>query len=82
MPCIHLANVRRIYETFNACYRTFRIDYHLSLNRRCGRFAALDFDIITPATFIAGVLILRHNPLGYLVAFALLIREVILTPLL
>ena len=42
---------------------------------------ALDFGIITPATFIAGVLILRRNPLGYLVAFALLILEVILTPL-
>lgn len=40
------------------------------------------FGIITPATFIAGVLILRRNPLGYLIAFALLILEVILTPLL
>lgn len=43
---------------------------------------ALDFGLITPATFIAGVLILRRKPLGYLIAFALLILEVILTPLL
>lgn len=43
---------------------------------------ALDFGVITPATFIAGLLILRRNPLGYLVAFSLLILEVMLTPLL
>ncbi len=43
---------------------------------------ALDFGLITPATFIAGLLILRRNPLGYLVAFSLLILEVMLTPLL
>lgn len=43
---------------------------------------ALDFGIVTPATFIAGLLILRRNPLGYLVAFSLLILEVILTPML
>lgn len=42
---------------------------------------ALDFGIITPATFIAGVLILRRNPLGYLIACALLVLEVMLTPL-
>ena len=43
---------------------------------------ALDFGLITPATFIAGLLILRRNPLGYLVACALLVLEVMLTPLL
>lgn len=43
---------------------------------------ALDFGLITPATFIAGLLILRRDPLGYLVAFALLVLEVMLTPLL
>lgn len=41
----------------------------------------LDLAIITPATFIAGTLIWRHNPLGYLVAFSLLVLEVMLTPL-
>lgn len=43
---------------------------------------ALDFGLITPATLIAGSLILRRNSLGYLVAFALLVLEVMLTPLL
>lgn len=41
----------------------------------------LDLGLITPATFIAGVLIWRRNPVGYLVAFALLVLEVMLTPM-
>jgi len=41
----------------------------------------LDLGIITPATLIAGTLILRRNPLGYLVAFALLVLEILLTPM-
>ena len=41
----------------------------------------LDLGIITPATLIAGTLILRRNPLGYLVAFALLVLEIMLTPM-
>jgi hypothetical protein len=41
----------------------------------------LDLGIITPATLIAGVLIWRRNPLGYLVACALLVLEVMLMPL-
>lgn len=41
----------------------------------------LDLGIITPATFIAGTLIWQHKPLGYLVAFSLLVLEVMLTPM-
>ncbi len=41
----------------------------------------LDLGIITPATFIAGTLILRRNPLGYLVACSLLVLEIMLTPM-
>jgi hypothetical protein len=41
----------------------------------------LDLGIITPTTFIAGVLILRRQTLGYLMAFALLVLEILLTPL-
>ena len=42
---------------------------------------ALDLGIITPATIIAGVLILRRAPLGYLIACALLVLEMLLAPL-
>jgi hypothetical protein len=41
----------------------------------------LDLGIITPATLIAGGLILRRDPLGYLVAFALLVLEIMLAPM-
>jgi len=41
----------------------------------------LDLGIITPATLIAGTLIMRRNPLGYLVAFSLLVLEIMLTPM-
>lgn len=41
----------------------------------------LDLGIITPSLFIAGVGILRRNPLGYLIAFSLLVLEIMLTPL-
>lgn len=41
---------------------------------------ALDLAIITPATIIAGALILRRSPLGYVVALALLGIIVILVP--
>jgi hypothetical protein len=41
----------------------------------------LDLGIITPATLIAGRLILRRDPLGYLVAFALLVLEIMLAPM-
>lgn len=41
----------------------------------------LDLAIIMPSLLIAGVLILRHNPLGYLIACALLVLEVMLTPM-
>jgi hypothetical protein len=40
----------------------------------------LDLGIIVPATFICGGLLLRRNPLGYLVAFPLLVIIVILLP--
>ncbi|MBW7885446.1 MAG: hypothetical protein H3C34_23015 [Caldilineaceae bacterium] len=41
---------------------------------------ALDLAIITPATILSGVLILRRNPLGYLIAFPLLVVVVLLGP--
>ncbi|MEZ4622486.1 MAG: hypothetical protein R2867_44260 [Caldilineaceae bacterium] len=41
----------------------------------------LDLGIITPATFIAGRLIWRHKPSGYLMAFSLLVLEMMLTPM-
>lgn len=41
----------------------------------------LDLGIITPATLIAGTLIWRRNPVGYLVAFSLLVLEMLLLPL-
>jgi hypothetical protein len=40
----------------------------------------LDLGIIVPATFLAGVLLLRRATLGYLVTFALLVIIVILLP--
>lgn len=42
---------------------------------------ALDLAIITPATIIAGALILRRSPLGYLIACSLLVLEMLLAPL-
>jgi hypothetical protein len=42
---------------------------------------ALDLAIITPATFIAGAFILHGAPIGYLVAFSLLVFETMLAPL-
>jgi len=41
----------------------------------------LDMGIITPATLIAGGLILRRAPLGYLVACSLLVLEIMLAPM-
>jgi len=41
----------------------------------------LDLGIITPATFVAGILILRRNPLGYLMALSMLVLEIMLAPL-
>ncbi len=41
----------------------------------------LDLGVITPATLVAGLLILRRDSLGYLVAFALLVVEVSLAPM-
>jgi hypothetical protein len=42
---------------------------------------ALDMAIIVPATFLAGVLILRGDSLGYLIAFPLLVLEAMLAPM-
>jgi hypothetical protein len=42
---------------------------------------ALDLATITPATFLAGVLILRRDPLGYLSALSMLVLEAMLAPL-
>jgi hypothetical protein len=42
---------------------------------------ALDLAVIVPAAILAGVLILRRAPLGYLMAFSLLILEVLLAPM-
>jgi hypothetical protein len=42
---------------------------------------ALDLGVITPATIISGILILRRAPLGYLIAFALLVLEMLLAPM-
>lgn len=42
---------------------------------------ALDLAIITPATIIAGALILRRAPFGYLIACSLLVLEMLLAPL-
>jgi hypothetical protein len=41
---------------------------------------ALDLGIITPSTVIAGVLILRRVPMGYLIALSLLVLEIMLLP--
>lgn len=41
---------------------------------------ALDLAIIVPAMFIAGVLVLRRNPLGYFIAVPLLVLTVMLVP--
>lgn len=42
---------------------------------------ALDLAIITPATFIAGFLILRREALGYLMALSMLVLEAMLAPM-
>lgn len=42
---------------------------------------ALDLAIITPATFIAGVLIWRRRSLGYLMALSMLVLEAMLAPM-
>jgi hypothetical protein len=42
---------------------------------------ALALGIITPATIIAGILILRRAPLGYLIACSLLVLEMLLAPM-
>ncbi|MFI7493690.1 hypothetical protein ACH9D2_03065 [Kocuria sp. M4R2S49] len=42
---------------------------------------ALDLAVITPATAWAGVLILRRDPRGYLIAVSLLVLEILLAPL-
>ncbi len=41
---------------------------------------ALDLGIITPSTVIAGILILRRAPIGYLIALSLLVLEIMLFP--
>lgn len=41
----------------------------------------LDIGVVTPAVTIAGVLVLRGHPLGYIAAFALLTLEAALAPL-
>jgi hypothetical protein len=41
----------------------------------------LDLGIITPATFVAGGLILCRNPLGYLMALSILVLEIMLAPM-
>lgn len=41
----------------------------------------LDLAVIAPAAFVAGVLILRRRPFGYLLALSLLVLEVLLAPL-
>jgi hypothetical protein len=42
---------------------------------------ALDMAVIVPAALVAGVLILRRRPLGYLVAMSLLVLEAMLAPM-
>jgi hypothetical protein len=42
---------------------------------------ALDLAIVVTIVFLAGVLILRGDPLGYLVAFPLLVLEAFLAPM-
>ncbi|MFF0936085.1 hypothetical protein ACFYE6_03315 [Kocuria sp. CPCC 205316] len=42
---------------------------------------ALDLAVITPATVWAGVLTLRRDPQGYLIAVSLLVQEILLAPL-
>lgn len=41
---------------------------------------ALDLSIITPSTVVAGILILRRAPIGYLIALSLLVLEIMLLP--
>lgn len=41
----------------------------------------LDLGIITPATILSGIMILRRNALGYIIAFSLIVLEVMLAPM-
>lgn len=41
----------------------------------------VDLGVITPATILSGVLILRRDALGYVIAFALIVLEVLLAPM-
>jgi hypothetical protein len=41
----------------------------------------LDLAIIVPIVLLAGVLILRGDPLGYLIAFPMLVLEAFLAPM-
>jgi hypothetical protein len=53
-----------------------------SLETRTTLFTtALDIAVIVPAALVAGILILRRRPFGYVVAFSLLILEAILMPM-
>lgn len=42
---------------------------------------ALDIAVIVPAAAMAGVMVLRHDPVGYLIAFSLLVLEALLLPM-
>jgi hypothetical protein len=41
----------------------------------------LDLGVIAPAVFLSGALILRREPLGYVIAFSLLVLEALLAPM-
>jgi hypothetical protein len=41
----------------------------------------LDLGLLTPAMVVAGALVLRRRPLGYLIAFSLLVLEAMLAPM-
>jgi hypothetical protein len=41
----------------------------------------LDLGVIAPAVFLSGALLLRHEPLGYVIAFSLLVLEALLAPM-
>ena len=42
---------------------------------------AIDAAVITPAAFVAGILILRRSAAGYLMAFPLVVLEAMLAPM-
>jgi hypothetical protein len=50
------------------------------VRHRLARFAAEGLAVITPAAAMAGVLVRRRNPLGYLLAAPLLVTIVLLLP--